>query len=219
MSTLRVSLLAIVSVGCATAGSGGVADNQPDASTNHRDDAAESDAPARVDAASSGSCADAFTGVLASWAFSGDAGSQTTTNSSSTATGVTAGAIGRASGLTVNTGADSMNASNWPTAAQRDGSKFFTFSITPPAGCSLDLTSASIDAKASATGPTKASIGTDADAFAQESSVSTSAPGDATMSVTSSTSAVEIRIYGWSASSAGGTMRLEGTLAVTGTLH
>jgi len=220
MSTPTLSLLAIVSVGCATAGPGVAADNQPDADTNHHEDASDVDSPpAHTDAASSGSCADAFTGVLASWAFSGDAGSQTTTASTSNATGVAAGGIARASGLTVNTGSDSMNASNWPTAAQRDASKYFTFSITPPAGCALDLTSASIDAKSSSTGPSKASIGTDADSFAQEQTVSTSAAGNATLSVANTTSAVEVRIYGWSASSAGGTMRLEGTLTLTGVLH
>jgi hypothetical protein len=219
MSTRSLSLLAIMSVGCASAGPGVVPDNQPDADTSRHEDAGDVDSPPRPDAASSGSCADAFTGVLATWAFTGDAGSQTTTASTSTATGVIAGAIGRASGLSVNTGADSMNASNWPTAAQRDASKYFTFSITPPSGCALDLTSASIDAKASATGPTKASIGTDADSFAQEPSVSTSAAGNATLSVADAKSAVEVRIYGWSASSAGGTMRLEGTLTLTGALH
>jgi len=49
--------------------------------------------------------------------------------------------------------------------------------------------------------------------------VSTSAAGNVTLAVTGSTSAVEVRIYGWNASSAGGTMRLEGTLTLTGALH
>jgi hypothetical protein len=40
-----------------------------------------------------------------------------------------------------------------------------------------------------------------------------------TLTVSSTSGSVEIRIYGFSASSTSGTMRLQNTLSVTGSLH
>ena len=166
-----------------------------------------------------GSCASPFSGVLATWTFSGDTGSQATTASASSATGMTAGAIARAAGLTSSSGANSMNSTNWGTASTRDTTKYYTVTITPPSGCQLDLSAAAIDAKASGSGPMAAVVATSADTFTQTASMSTSVASTPTLAVTGATGAIELRIYGYAASSASGTMRLQNTLSVTGALR
>jgi hypothetical protein len=104
-------------------------------------------------------------------------------------------------------------------SAQVDKASYYTLSITPPAGCSLDVASASVDTKASATGPASASIATDADNFTQTSAVPLNAVSTPALSVAASTAPVEIRIYGWSASSTNGTFRVQNTFSITGTLQ
>ena len=169
-----------------------------------------------TDAMPSGTCTMAHSGVLATWDFTGATGSQASTAASSPAPGVTAGNIMRATTLMAATGSGSINSSNWATGAQLDATKYYTLSITPPTGCSLSLSSISIDVTSSGTGPTTASVATSADAFAQTSSVSTTAPSTPSLSVSGHAGAVEIRIYGYGATSTGGTMRAQNMLTVTG---
>jgi len=194
-------------------GSGSQHDAAPDehvdapASTQH-------DAPM-----SSGTCGSAFTGVLATWSFTGTTGSQASTAAASTATGVTAGAVTRAQGLTSVSGATSINSSGWPTTAAADPAKYYTFTLAPPTGCKLALTSLAIDAKASGTGPAVGSIATSADTFGSSIPLSTAAPGNLTLTVSDQTGSVEIRVYGYSATSTAGTMRIQNTLTATGSLH
>lgn len=174
---------------------------------------------AAADAAPQGSsCAQATTGVLATWSFAGATGSQTSTATASSAAGITASPISR-TGVTATSGSGSINASNWPTAAQRDLGKYYTFSVTPPAGCTLTLTSVAIDGRASGTGPTQASVATSADAFAATAAVSTTAASTPSLTVTAATGPIEIRIYGFAASSTGGTFRLQNTLTLSGSLQ
>ena len=210
MPTARSGLLLLAMwSGCATADHA----TASDASTH---DAPRSDA--HVDG-HSGACAMAFSGALATYDFTGTTGSQTTTAASATAPGITAGDISRAAGLTAASGATSINASGWPTAAQLDPTKYYTLSITPPAGCSLDVTSLTADVKSSGTGPASAAVATSADAFAQTTAVSTTAPSTPTVSVSGASGSVEIRIYGFSATGGTGTMRVQNTLRVTGALR
>src|SRR5579862_4936147 len=153
---LSVSLL----VGCATA----VA---PDPGTT-------SD-PGSPDAQSSGpSSACSFSGALATWSFAGQPGTETSIAATSTAAGVTASDVTRAATLTATSGSGSLNSSGWSTSAQVATSKYYTLSLTPPAGCTLDIASMAIDAKSSSTGPSHAALATSADGFAQTVSVSTS---------------------------------------------
>jgi hypothetical protein len=203
--------------GCASGGppSNAAADAADDA-PGRADARDQRDAPERPDAPAN---ACASSGILATWSFTGDAGSQASTPATSTAQGVTAGDVQRATTLTAVSGANSINASNWSTAAQRDDTKYYTLTITPPTGCMLDLTSAAIDAKSSGTGPTSASVATSVDSFAAGQTVSTTAPSTPSLTVTNQTDTVALRIYGWTATGTAGTMRLQNTLTLSGSLH
>jgi hypothetical protein len=173
------------------------------------------DAQQHGDASMSG-CS--FTGALASWDFTGQAGSEATVVAATMASGVTAGPVTRASALTSSSGAGSINSNNWPSSGAIDTTKYYAFSIAPPTGCSLKLTAIAIDAKASGTGPSTAALATSADAFAATTPVSTSAASSPTITVTSSSN-LEIRLYGYSASATSGTMRIQTTLTVNGSIE
>jgi hypothetical protein len=159
-----------------------------------------------------------FSGVLASWNFAGQPGNQAATPVTSTAPGIVATDVTRAAGLTAVSGSSSMNSSNWPSAAQPDPTKFYTLTITPPAGCTIDVTSIALDAKASGTGPSAAAVATGMDNFAQSITVSTATPSTPSLAISAAPGAVEIRIYGFGASSTAGTLRVQTTLAITGAL-
>ena len=131
---------------------------------------------------------------------------------------VTAAAIRRSASLTASSGTDSINASNWPISAQVDTTKYYSLSISAPSGCMLDANSISIDLSSSGTGPHSAAVATSADAFAHTSSVSATAPTTSTISASTSGN-LEIRIYGFGATGSIGTMRIQNTLSVSGTLH
>jgi hypothetical protein len=207
---------------CATASSqqpGGTTDAPP----GHSDAPGGGDGlPPHIDAAIDappGSCQTPFTGALATWSFTGESGSQAQTAATAMATGVTAGPVSRSSALTVASGVGSINSSNWPTAAALDSTKYYTFSVTPPTGCSMDLTKLSIDAKSSGTGPTMAVVATSNDSYGATAAVSTTAASMPALTVTGATGAIEIRVFGFAASGTGGTMRIQNTLTVTGSLH
>jgi hypothetical protein len=185
----------------------------------HGDAAVQPSDAKAADAPPSGSCANPFTGVLATYSFTGAAGNQASTAASATATGMTAGPISRSAGLTAVSGATSINSSGWPLTTTLDPAKYYTLSITPPAGCTLSLTSAAIDAKASGTGPAAGSVATSADNFTAAVTISTAAPSTPALSVSNATGAVEIRIYGYSATAAAGTLRIQNTLTISGSLN
>lgn len=160
-----------------------------------------------------------YTGTLATFDFSGQPGNQVSTPAASSATNVTASAITRASALTAVSGANSINSSSWSTSSSVDSSRYYTFSLTPGSGCALDVGSLALTTQASSTGPTQGAVATSDDNFASTASLASNGPTTATLSVSGATGAVEIRVYGFGASSAGGTMRITGTLTVSGTLH
>jgi hypothetical protein len=173
------------------------------------------DAQPHGDAASSG-CS--FTGALASWDFTGQAGSEASVVAATMATGITAGPVTRASALTSSSGSGSINSNNWPSSGAIDTTKYYSFSIAPPTGCSIKLIAIAIDAKASGTGPASAVLATSADAFAATVPVSTSAASSPTITVTSATN-LEIRLFGYSASATSGTMRIQTMLTVNGSIQ
>ena len=227
-SCRRLVWIATCCAGCASAGAPG--NSGPiDAPRQQGPDGPGADAPSRVnpdapvgplpDAPASGSCTSPSSGVLATWSFAGQAGNEATVAASSSASGVTAGSIARSSGLTAVSGATSINSSNWPLGAQLDLTRYYTLTIAPPAGCALDLTSAAVDAKASASGPAMAAIATSADNYTQTSAVTTSAPSTPALAVSGATAMIEVRIYGFSAGSASGTLRVQNTLTLSGAVH
>lgn len=215
---LTPGLLALV--GCATATEPriGNADASPSPDARPGIDAAPG-ADASIDGPTTGSCTMAFTGMLASWDFTSEPGTQAMTAVHASAPGVTAGGVQRAAALTAVSGLNSINSNNWPSAAQLDATKYYAFSVTPPSGCTLSIASVAIDAKASGTGPASAVIATSADAYTQKGTVATSAPGTVTVTVTAATGAVELRVFGYAAPAAAGTFRLQNTLAITGSLQ
>lgn len=214
---LRVILVAVCAVGCAKATEESRA---VDASTgSHADASSQSPGDARSDSTVSGTCPQATAGVLATYSFTSAAGNQTSTAAASSATGLVAGAVQRSSGLTAVSGAGSINSSGWPTAAQLDATKYYTFTLAPPSGCTLTLSSSAIDAKASSTGPTSAAIATSKDSYAATATVSTSVPSTPTLGVSGATGTIEVRVYGWAASSTSGTFRLQNTLTISGSLQ
>lgn len=230
LTTLAASSLCIF--GCAT----GVADSEvavpkadagplkSDAGGLGSPVAQDSGAPAQdpdpVDAGApaQGSCGSPFSGAIATFDFTGEPGSQASTPSKSSAPGATVGPVTRAQTVTAVAGLNSINASNWAMTTQPDTSRYFTFKITPPAGCTLDLSSASIDTKTSASGPTKGAVATSVDGFKTGTSFAAGAAGAVPMTVSGAMSAVEVRVYGWGAQSTSGTLRIQNTLTITGAL-
>lgn len=132
---------------------------------------------------------------------------------------MTGGDFTRGPGLVASSGAGSINSSKWSTAAQLDETTYYTVSIAPPSGCALTLTNIAIDASSSATGPAMAAVGTDADGFVATSPISTNTASSATLSVAGVTNPVEIRIFGYGATSVNGTMRVESSFTVSGSLQ
>ena len=160
-----------------------------------------------------------FTGTLATFDFSGEPGNQTSTPPSSTATDVSATDLSRATPLTPVTGSNSINSSAWTSSTSIDKTRYYTFKLTPAAGCTLDVGSIAITTQSSSTGPTKGAIATSDDSFGQATSVTSNGTATAQLSVSGASSAVEVRIYGYAASSASGTMRIGSKLTVSGALH
>lgn len=173
------------------------------------------DARSPDDAATS-SCS--FSGALATWDLSGQTGSEATVVATTMASGVTAGPVTRAAALTATAGSGSINSSNWPSSSALDPTKYYAFTLAPPTGCTIKLSTIAIDAKASGTGPASAVLATNVDAFVTTIPVSTSAASSPTITVTSSTN-LEIRLFGYSASATAGTLRVQNTLTVSGSLE
>ena len=217
--------VAVLLAGCAVAGMPQPGGAPPDAQQGTSADAPQNmqaDAPQNVQAdaaidAPSGACGHAFTGVLATWTFAGQPGSQATTTAMSSAAGITAGSVQRASALTASSGASSMNSSNWAIGAI-DKTKYYSLTLAPASGCGLSITSVAIDVKSSSTGPAMAVIASSADNYAQQAAVSTSAASTPALTATAS-GMLELRVYGFSATSAAGTMRVQNTLTVTGSIQ
>src|SRR5438128_2596672 len=90
--------------------------------------------PTNPDGGSGDGGACSFSGALAVWDFTAAPGSQQQTGPLSMAPGVVAGPVTRSANLLATDGGDSINSSGWPTGAL-DKNTYYTFSLTPPAGC------------------------------------------------------------------------------------
>ncbi|CAN5584917.1 hypothetical protein BH11MYX1_BH11MYX1_39800 [soil metagenome] len=215
------ALVLISIAACATAtaehraGDGGTSEGD---AADHRDaEVTQHDGSASGSASGSGSgCS--FTGDLATWDLTGQTGSEVAVVAGMTANGVTAGALTRSGGINASTGIGSINSTNWPSQATLDNAKYYKFTVAAPTGCTITITGLSIDLKASGTGPVMGSLATSVDAFAATMTASTTAPSTPTLTV-SSTSGIELHVYGFSATSAGGTLRIQNLLVVRGSLE
>ncbi|HEY5921487.1 MAG TPA: hypothetical protein VIV11_07440 [Kofleriaceae bacterium] len=218
MALLRPLLLAAALTACATARWEPTGDQaQPDAGTTTQVDAPRQTGSA--DASMSGGCTQAFTGTLASWSFATETGTQPSTPVTTKAPGVTAGPIERAPALTPVSGANAMNSSNWPLTTQPDPTKNYKLTIAPPSGCTLSITGLAIDAKASATGPTMAAVTTSVDSYGQQTAISTALASTPALSIPAQTAMIELRVSGYGANATTGTLRLQGTFTLTGSLQ
>lgn len=166
----------------------------------------------------SGSGACSFAGDLATWNLTGQTGSEVQVVAGTMGPGIVAGALTRSAAITASTGSGSINSTNWSSQATADNTKYYKLTIAPPAGCSLKITGLSLDLKASGSGPAAASVATSVDAFAAMISASTAAPSTPALTVTSA-SAIELHIYGFSSTSTAGTLRVQSSLVIRGSLQ
>jgi len=198
-----------------TGGDTGLAETGTPADTGTASDAAPD-----TSSTDSGCPGHGTTGALVTFDLSSQSGSETSATATTSATGVSGGtALSRASTLTAASGSGSINASGWPTTATANASDYFTLTVTPTAGCAVTLTSLAVDVKASSTGPSKGDVATSADAFATHTAsfAGTSTPTVPLTGVTSS-SPIEVRVYGYGASGSSGTLRIENTLTLSGSI-
>ena len=180
-------------------------------------DSATSPDASSPDTGSTGGCS--FTGALATFDLTGQTGDEASVAATSSATGVTVGALSRSSALTAASGSGSINSSGWPTTASANATHYYTFSVTPSTGCTLSLSTLALDVKASATGPETGDVATSADAFATHTaSFAGTSSTNVALSATG-TSAIEVRVYGYAATGSGGTFRIQDTLTLSGSIE
>ncbi len=193
-------------------------DTGPPADTGGADTSVPDSASGSCDSGGPTCPSSGFSGVLATFDLTGQTGSEASAPATSTACGLGAGDLTRAATITAVSGKDSINGSGWGTGASADATRYYTLTLTPVSGCSLDLTSIDLDVRASGTGPTTGDVATSADGFASYSSsfVGTS-KGTTSLSATGS-GPIEVRIYGYGATSSGGTLRIQNTLTVSGSI-
>jgi hypothetical protein len=186
-------------------------------------DAAAADSAAGDAATSEASppcAATGFSGALVTYDLTGQPGDETSAPAASSATGVTPGDLSRAAALMAASGTGSINSSGWPTTASADATKYYTFTVTPAAGCTLALTSLALDVEASSKGPTSGDVATSADAFATHVGTFTgTSMTTAMLSDASGSGAIEIRVYGYAAAADDGTFRIKNTLTLTGSIQ
>lgn len=160
-----------------------------------------------------------FTGALVTFDLTGQTGSEASVAATSSATGITGGALTRATALAAVSGADSINSSGWSTAAMADKTLYYAFSVTPSAGCTVNLASLAIQTAASGTGPAHFDVGTSVDNY---TALSTAYAGTSTDTVTLSASAagaITIHVFGYGATGSTGTMRIESTMTLMGSIE
>jgi hypothetical protein len=199
------------------ASDGGTMLGQPDSGIES--DSGDTDSGTQADTGSQqSSCKSPYSGVIATYDFTNEPGNQSSTPAKSTAPNVTAAAMSRANILSPVAGLNSINSNNWAMTAKVDTTRYYAFSITPPAGCTLDLSTISIDSKSSSTGPASGSVATSDDNFTMQASFTPNSVANAALSVSGSTKSVEVRVYGFTASSTSGTWRVQNTLTISGAL-
>jgi hypothetical protein len=158
-------------------------------------------------------------GALVTINLSTQLGNEASVPVTSQATGVTGGALSRATTLTPVAGNGSINSSGWATTNVADPNRYYTFTVTPDPGCTLSLSTLAVSTQASPTGPVLGDVATSVDGFAAHTGV-LAGTGTNSVSLTASAGAgIEIRIYGFQASASTGTYRLDKTLTLSGSIQ
>ncbi len=160
-----------------------------------------------------------FSGSLVTFDLASLSGVTTQAPATNTATGITATALKR-TGVTATSVSGGFNSSAWPTGAL-DTSKYLSFTLTAPSGCAVTASSVSVILESSNTGPSSASLATSSDSYASKKSATTAgATSNVNVNVeVTAGDTLEVRIYGYSASAAGGTMRASNSIVVNGSIH
>ncbi|MEQ1676691.1 MAG: T9SS type A sorting domain-containing protein [Chitinophagaceae bacterium] len=149
---------------------------------------------------------------LVTFDFAGIGGGEATANSNTNATGVQPSVISRGSGVAAGANGDRFNSTGWATAAAVDVNDYVEFTITPQANYTLDITSVLVLHQRSGTGPVSFVIRTSLNSYATDATnVVTIADVTATqtstftfLSAINTTSAVTLRLYGYSSEGAAG---------------
>jgi hypothetical protein len=207
-----------------TSTGGGEASFESGADTSTADVATISDSASPGDTGipgdSSSTCPQhGFSGALVTFDLTSETGSEASVSATTTAAGITGGVLARAAGLSAVSGAGSINSSGWSTATMADKTLYYTFSVTPAAGCTVALASLAIQTAASGTGPAHFDVGTSVDNY---TALSTAYAGTSMDTVTLSASAagaITVHVFGYGATSSAGTMRIESTLSLTGSIE
>jgi cysteine-rich repeat protein len=128
--------------------------------------------------------------------------------------------MSRGAGLTPSVAADAFSASAWTTSVAPDPSDFYSFTVTPVPGATMQLVGLQLDERRSATGIRSGSVRSSLDGFASDILLF-AVPDDIlfrtqTLPLPAQfrdlTTAVEFRIFGFQAEAAGGTWRIDNVL-------
>ena len=136
------------------------------------------------------------------------------------ATGITASAITRGSGIGGTGAGNSLSSTNWNQTSFADAianGDFYTFTISAQANYSFSISNFTAALIRSGTGVTNIALATSLDSFASaigstntpNNSLRTNSFSDSTL--TNITTSVELRLAGWNASAPGGTFRFNST--------
>jgi fibronectin-binding autotransporter adhesin len=123
---------------------------------------------------------------------------------------ITVSGIGRGTGITGTNTNDGYNATGWNSAAL-DTNDYYNWILTPNSGYKIDFTSFVYTGAASGTGATQVALRSSLDGYT--TNIGTATITGTTISLSDPayqgiTSAIQFRLYGWAASAAGGTYRI-----------
>ncbi len=195
----------------------------PDSSTAY--DASTRDSGVLVDSGASDSstptcAAHGFSGVLATFDLVGQPGNEDVAPATSVAAGVRVGSLSRSTALNASAATGSISSTNWGMGQSADPNTYYALVITPTSGCSIDATSLALDMRSSNAGPESIEVATNADGFARHFGTF---GGTGTTTVAfprvGGAGPLEIRIYGYGASSSVGTLRIQNVPILSGEIR
>ncbi|AFM04359.1 hypothetical protein Fleli_1974 [Bernardetia litoralis DSM 6794] len=168
---------------------------------------------------------------LVTYDFAGENGNQIFTSTSSVATNMTASSFTRGSGVAAAGAGNSISSTGWSTGAI-NLNDYYSFTVTPDAGYSLDLDNLNFGERRSGSGIRNFEIRTSLDGYSASYFSTTFGDNTSTRhhnftftpAFSNITTAITIRIYGYNAESSGGTWRIvnnstTNNFSLTGTVN
>ncbi len=152
---------------------------------------------------------------LVAYDFTGENGNQLFTATSNVATNMTASSLVRGGGVSASGAGGSMSSTGWSTGAI-DLTDYYSFTVTPDAGYSLDLDELNFGERRSGSGIRNFEIRTSLDGYSASYFSTTFSDNTSTRhhnftfdpAFANITTAITIRIYGYNAEGSGGTWRI-----------